>query len=178
MCVLRAATCYPCVGLRRTDARAAVATADVALGGAFLSTDSRNNVVLPVLIAYVLLPSHTPQMQEKSSVARSATGIVGLDVVLHGGFLASGLYLIDGNPGAGKTTLALQYLLRGIKDGERCLYVTLSETAEELRAGARSHGWSLDGIDLVELVPEESELFLSSKLQDRANLALKPTRSA
>ncbi len=84
--------------------------------------------------------------------------------MLHGGFLASGLYLIDGNPGAGKTTLALQYLLRGIKDGERCLYVTLSETAEELRAGARSHGWSLDGIDLVELVPEESELEGDSEL--------------
>jgi len=107
---------------------------------------------------------HTPSVQTKTSAARSATGIAGLDVVLHGGFLASGLYLVDGNPGAGKTTLALQYLLRGLKDGDRCLFVTLSETAAELRAGARSHGWSLDGIDLVELGPEESELEGDSEL--------------
>ena len=107
---------------------------------------------------------HTPSVQTKTSAARSATGIAGLDVVLHGGFLASGLYLVDGNPGAGKTTLALQYLLQGVKEGERCLFVTLSETGAELRAGARSHGWSLDGIDLVELVPEESELEGDSEL--------------
>jgi circadian clock protein KaiC len=97
-------------------------------------------------------------MADEHSPARSSTGIAGLDAVLHGGLLASGLYLIDGNPGAGKTTLALQYLLRGLKDGERCLYVTLSETAEELRQGAASHGWSLDGIELVELIPQASEL--------------------
>ena len=83
--------------------------------------------------------------------------------MLHGGLLASGLYLFDGNPGAGKTTLALQYLLRGVKDGERCLFVTLSETASSC-APATSHGWSLDGIDLVELVPEESELEGDSEL--------------
>ena len=107
---------------------------------------------------------HTPLMQTKTTAARSATGIAGLDVVLQGGFLASGLYLVDGNPGAGKTTLALQYLLKGLKEGERCLFVTLSETAAELRAGASSHGWSLDGIELVELVPEESELEGDSEL--------------
>ena len=107
---------------------------------------------------------HTSSVQTKTSAARSATGISGLDDVLSGGFLTSGLYLIDGNPGAGKTTLAIQYLLRGVAEGERCLYVTLSETADELRAGARSHGWSLDGIDLVELIPRESELEGDSEL--------------
>jgi len=107
---------------------------------------------------------HTLSVQTKTSAARSATGISGLDDVLNGGFLASGLYLIDGNPGAGKTTLALQYLLRGIAEGERCLYVTLSETADELLAGARSHGWSLDGIELVELIPEEKDLAGDSDL--------------
>ncbi|MEO7805442.1 MAG: ATPase domain-containing protein, partial [Steroidobacteraceae bacterium] len=82
---------------------------------------------------------------------RSKTGIAGLDEILHGGLIARRLYLIDGNPGAGKTTLALQYLLEGVKAGEKCLYVTLSESREELEAGARSHGWSLDGIEIVEL---------------------------
>ncbi|MEP7313925.1 MAG: ATPase domain-containing protein [Pseudomonadota bacterium] len=89
---------------------------------------------------------------------RSITGIPGLDQVLHGGFLPHRMYLLDGNPGAGKTTLAMQYLIEGVKAGERCLYVTLSETREELEIGARSHGWSLAGIDIVELVADEESL--------------------
>lgn len=89
---------------------------------------------------------------------RSATGVPGLDEVLHGGLLAGRVYLVDGNPGAGKTTLALQYLLRGAAAGERCLYVTLSETADELAASAASHGWMLDGIDVVELLPDPGQL--------------------
>ena len=89
---------------------------------------------------------------------RSRTGIPGLDDILHGGLIANRLYLIDGNPGAGKTTLALQYLLEGVRNGERCLYVTLSETRAELMAGAASHGWSLDGLDIRELVPSDEEL--------------------
>ena len=95
---------------------------------------------------------------------RSASGIPGLDEVLHGGLIAGRLYLIDGEPGAGKTTLALQYLLEGVRHGEPTLYVTLSETAGELRAGAESHGWSLDGIEIVELVADEDELFGDSEL--------------
>jgi circadian clock protein KaiC len=75
----------------------------------------------------------------------------GLDDVLGGGLPADRLYLIDGEPGSGKTTLALQFLLDGVSRGERGLYVTLSETAEELRATAVSHGWSLDGIEIFEL---------------------------
>jgi circadian clock protein KaiC len=79
------------------------------------------------------------------------TGIPGLDEILPGGLPANRLYLIEGMPGTGKTTLALQFLLEGRRLGERGLYVTLSETKEELLSVADSHGWSLDGIDLYEL---------------------------
>lgn len=96
--------------------------------------------------------------------ARSASGVPGLDDVLHGGLIDGRLYLVDGEPGAGKTTLALQYLMQGVRDGEPTLYVTLSETIGELRAGAASHGWSLDGIEIVELIVDEDELFGDSEL--------------
>src|SRR6187200_23909 len=90
--------------------------------------------------------------------ARAQTGIPGLDDILGGGLIPHRLYLIDGDPGAGKTTLALQFLLEGIRAREKCLYITLSETKEELSASAASHGWSLDGIEIVELTAEESDL--------------------
>jgi circadian clock protein KaiC len=80
-----------------------------------------------------------------------ATGIAGLDAILGGGLPAHRLHLIDGEPGTGKTTLAVQFLLAGRAPDERCLYVTLSETADELRSAAESHGWSLDGIEIFEL---------------------------
>src|SRR6516165_5377210 len=80
-----------------------------------------------------------------------ATGIEGLDEVLRGGLIAERLYLVEGHPGSGKTTLALQFLLAGVERGERCLFVTLSETEAELRASAASHGWSLYGIDIFEI---------------------------
>src|SRR5690606_10495182 len=83
---------------------------------------------------------------------RCKSGISGLDEVLFGGLIAERLYLVDGNPGAGKTTLAMQFLMEGARSGVRCLYVTLSETALELHAAAASHGWNLDGIDIVELI--------------------------
>ncbi|MBW8844040.1 MAG: AAA family ATPase [Burkholderiales bacterium] len=95
---------------------------------------------------------------------RSASGVPGLDEVLHGGLISGRLYLVDGEPGAGKTTLALQYLMQGVREGEPTLYVTLSETAGELRAGAQSHGWTLDGIEIVELIVDEDELFGDSEL--------------
>lgn len=79
------------------------------------------------------------------------TGIDGLDDVLKGGFTPHRLYLIEGTPGAGKTTLSLQFLLEGVRQGERGLYITLSETAEELRASAAAHGWALDEIGIFEL---------------------------
>jgi circadian clock protein KaiC len=86
------------------------------------------------------------------------TGIEGLDDVLHGGLVADRLYLIEGNPGSGKTTLALQFLLAGVRQNERCLFVTLSETEEELRATAESHGLTLDGIDILEIIPSDESL--------------------
>ena len=88
-------------------------------------------------------------------VERLKTGIAALDEVLHGGLIPERVYLVDGNPGSGKTTCALQFLLEGARHGEKCLYVTLSETRRELEAGARSHGWSLDSIDVVELTPDQ-----------------------
>jgi circadian clock protein KaiC len=89
---------------------------------------------------------------------RCQTGVGGLDDVLQGGFPRNRLYLIDGNPGVGKTTLALQFLLEGVRRGEQCLYVTLSETRSELDAVAESHGWSLEGIAIIELAQIESAL--------------------
>ena len=93
-----------------------------------------------------------------SANALSATGTVGLDHVLGGGFTPNRLYLIEGDPGAGKTTLALCYLLEGAKRGETGMYVTLSETKEEINAVAASHGWSLDAVHIVELVASEESL--------------------
>jgi circadian clock protein KaiC len=87
-----------------------------------------------------------------------ATGIPGLDDILGGGFTPDRVYLVEGNPGSGKTTVALRYLIEGRRLGESGLYVTLSETRDELIAVARSHGWSLDGISILELVAPESEL--------------------
>ena len=89
---------------------------------------------------------------------RTGTGIAGLDDVLHGGLTPNRVYLVEGNPGAGKTTLALQYLLAGARNGEAGLYVTLSETKIELFAVAESHGWSLESISIIELVAAESDL--------------------
>jgi circadian clock protein KaiC len=90
--------------------------------------------------------------------ARAATGIEGFDDVLGGGFTEHRLFLVEGTPGSGKTTLATQFMLEGVRHGEPVLYVTLSETAEELHAMAHSHGWSLDGITVRELVPSEESL--------------------
>ena len=93
-----------------------------------------------------------------NSLRRCKTGVPGLDEVLGGGFIAERMYLIDGNPGAGKTTFAMQFLSQGASEGEACLYVTLSETAHELRSAARSHDWSLEGIEIVELIVDQGEL--------------------
>ena len=87
----------------------------------------------------------------RRTVEREPTGIAGLDNVLCGGLPGNRLYLIDGNPGVGKTTLALQFLMAGVARGEKCVYVTLSETRDELEVVAESHGWSLDGITVIEL---------------------------
>src|SRR5437763_2867539 len=96
-------------------------------------------------------------MAGSSTVALASTGVAGLDDILGGGLPARRLYLLDGAPGTGKTTLALQFLLAGVARREPALYVTLSESREELSQVATSHGWSLDGIDIVELPVEEAE---------------------
>jgi circadian clock protein KaiC len=89
---------------------------------------------------------------------RASTGIEGLDEVLRGGLMPNRLYLVEGVPGSGKTTLGLQFLLEGARRGEPVLYVTLSETEEEVREVAASHGWSLDGIAIHEMLPSEEAL--------------------
>jgi circadian clock protein KaiC len=96
--------------------------------------------------------------QGESKSDRVATGIAGLDDILGGGFVARRLYLIQGEPGSGKTTLALQFLLAGAQAGEKVLYITLSETREEILEVARSHGWSLDGLEIIEMSAIEDQL--------------------
>jgi circadian clock protein KaiC len=85
-----------------------------------------------------------------------STGIAGLDEILRGGLPAANLHLMQGEPGVGKTTAALQFLMAGVRAGERCLYVTLSQTKAELEGIAASHGWSLDGIRIEELAASEA----------------------
>jgi circadian clock protein KaiC len=103
------------------------------------------------------------QSARRAKNTPAATGISGLDDVLNGGLARGRTFLIEGHPGTGKTTIALQFLRTGAAAGERCLYVTLSETSDELRSAAASHGWKLDGIDVFELVPPEN--LLSDDLQ-------------
>ena len=89
---------------------------------------------------------------------RTSTGSVGLDNILGGGFDPERLYLVEGRPGTGKTTLALQFLMEGARRGETVLYVALSESEQELRIVAERHGWNLDGVTVFELVPPETTL--------------------
>jgi circadian clock protein KaiC len=98
-------------------------------------------------------------MSSIRTVEKAKTGIWGLDDILAGGFTRGHLFLLEGAPGTGKTTIALQFLLEGAENGEKTLYITLSETERELREGAASHGWTL-GPDVVvyELLPPESLL--------------------
>lgn len=99
-----------------------------------------------------------PQSRNSSPSGLVPTGIEGLDDILEGGFTPSRLYLISGNPGSGKTTLALRMLLLGVARGERALYVTLSETAAEIRQSSLSHGWDLEGLEICELTTTEDLL--------------------
>ena len=94
---------------------------------------------------------------------RASTGIEGLDYILGGGFPRNRMYLVKGDPGAGKTTLAMQFLLAGARAGEPGVYATLSETEEELRDVARSHGWPLVGITICDLQASEESLKADSQ---------------
>ncbi|RZA23548.1 MAG: circadian clock protein KaiC, partial [Lysobacteraceae bacterium] len=89
---------------------------------------------------------------------RISTGNDGLDDILGGGLDANRMYLYEGRPGTGKTTLALEFLLEGARNGEKSLYITLSETQRELQLVASRHGWDLSGIEVFELVPPETTL--------------------
>src|SRR6202158_1009465 len=95
----------------------------------------------------------------EQTTSKAKTGIWGLDDILSGGFSREHVFLVEGAPGTGKTTIALQFLIEGAQAGEKGLYITLSETERELREGAASHGWALDdAIEVFELLPPESLL--------------------
>jgi circadian clock protein KaiC len=96
---------------------------------------------------------------EQKGVGQARTGVPGLDDILAGGLSAGHVFLLEGRPGTGKTTIALRFLLEGAQNGECGLYITLSENERELRDGAASHGWTIDGnIEVFELVPPENLL--------------------
>ena len=94
-------------------------------------------------------------MTQASPARLVTTGIVGLDEVLLGGLPSANLFLVEGAPGTGKTTLALQFLLEGVQQGERSLYVTMAESEAEIKAIAQSHGWDITNLEIVELSPPD-----------------------
>src|SRR3954464_13468764 len=89
----------------------------------------------------------------------ASIGIAGLDPIIGGGLPRNRVYLVEGDPGSGKTTLGLQFLREGLRLGEKVLYVTLSETRSELAAVAQSHGWTLDGMAIHELAAGDESAF-------------------
>ncbi|MBX3572883.1 MAG: AAA family ATPase [Mesorhizobium sp.] len=95
---------------------------------------------------------------DKEDASPIRSGVDGLDYVLRGGYAKFRSHLVEGRPGSGKTTLGLQFLLEGARNGERCLYITLSESKRELLSVAARHGWDLQGIEILELVPPELSL--------------------
>jgi len=137
---------------RRGTAAGAAATALAApcraagrsnMSGAIRTTDVSNEMGYPVKAAY------------KSDERLEPTGIAGLDDILGGGLTPARVYIVEGTPGTGKTTLGLEFLLTGAAAGQPGLYITLAETEAELLAVGKSHGWSLDPITIVEMVPED-----------------------
>ena len=99
----------------------------------------------------------------KRTDSKVATGIPGLDHILYGGLPGRRLYLIEGEPGSGKTTLALQFLLNGANADEKSLYISLSETRDEIEEVAQSHGWNLDQLEIVELSALDEKIALEAQ---------------
>jgi circadian clock protein KaiC len=99
-----------------------------------------------------------PDNRNLAAASLLSTGIAGLDDILGGGFSHNHLYLIEGDPGTGKTTIALQFLLEGARLGQKGLYVALSESRAELLEIAESHGWSLESVNIFEMIPDDNEL--------------------
>ncbi len=97
-------------------------------------------------------------IQQKKTEELLSTGVGGLDDILGGGLTTGRIYLVEGEPGTGKTTTGMQFLVEGAKAGESVVYITLAETAAELRGVAESHGWSMDGIHVHEVLPSENLL--------------------
>jgi circadian clock protein KaiC len=104
------------------------------------------------------------EFSEEQELPRISIGNLGLDDILGGGIDPERMYLFEGQPGCGKTTLAMEFLLEGVRKGEPTLYITLSETERELRLVAKRHGWSLKGITVFELIPPEVSLDPSQEL--------------
>lgn len=115
-----------------------------------------------------------------ASPAKATTGISGLDTILNGGLPSHWICLVDGAPGTGKTTLGLQFLLEGVRVGERVLYITLSHTKRELEEIAHSHGWSLEQIPIHEFSAGEAVAYLAAEqtVFHTADIELKETTDA
>src|SRR6185369_10517868 len=107
-----------------------------------------------------------------TNTSKCSSGVPGLDEILGGGLPRDSLYLVEGNPGVGKTTLAMQFLLDGQRRGEKGLYVTLSETKRELETVAHSHGWNLEGLTIIELSAIERTIGKGTTLFQSAEVEL------
>ena len=103
-------------------------------------------------------PEQTSKKMDAQADTRVSSGCIGLDKILNGGFPRGRLYLIEGDPGAGKTTIAMQFTREGVSKGERVLYITLSESRADLSHAAQSHGLSIENVEIVELLPNEGDL--------------------
>jgi circadian clock protein KaiC len=112
----------------------------------------------PSVKSQVLYMTQGSRMGALSEPIRLRTGIPSLDDILLGGLPKGHIYLLEGDPGTGKTTLGMQFLVEGKKAGESCLYVTLAESKRDLELSARSHNWSLEGVQIAEFMPEEATL--------------------